>query len=80
MKEYYVLYTLLPQYNKECTDLYFYFPCIYLGEIKFKNYYISNNARMHGIASAIAGSLRTSTAPTGSRTLPPPTIQPGRPV
>jgi hypothetical protein len=43
MKEYYEAYTLLPQYNKECTDLYFYFPCVYLGETKFENYYISNN-------------------------------------
>jgi hypothetical protein len=38
--------------------------------------------RMHAIASAIAGSLRsrTSTAPTGSRTLPPPTTSPGWPA
>ncbi len=43
MKEYYVPYTLLPQYNKECKEQYFYFPCFYLGEIKFENYYISNN-------------------------------------
>jgi hypothetical protein len=37
MKEYHVPYTLLPQYNKECTELYFYFPFIYLGETKFEN-------------------------------------------
>jgi hypothetical protein len=43
MKEYYVPYTLLPQYNKERTELFFYFPCVYLNEIKFGNYYISNN-------------------------------------
>jgi hypothetical protein len=30
---------------------------------------------MHAITSAIAGSLRTSTAPTGSRLLPPPRSQ-----
>ncbi len=45
MKEYYVPYYLLPQYNKECTELYFYFPCICLSEIKFENYYISNNRK-----------------------------------
>jgi hypothetical protein len=33
---------------------------------------------MHTIASAIVGSLQTSTAPTGSRTLPPPGILPLR--
>jgi hypothetical protein len=33
---------------------------------------------MHAIASAIAGSLRTSTAPTGSRPLPPPGFPPPR--
>ncbi len=41
MKEYYVPYTSLPQYYKECTELYFYFPLLYLGETKFENYYIS---------------------------------------
>jgi len=45
MKEYYVPYCLLPQYNKECTELYFYFPCICFSEIKFENYYISNNRK-----------------------------------
>ena len=30
MKEYYIPYYLLPQYNKECTELYFYFSCICL--------------------------------------------------
>ncbi len=45
IKEYYIPYYLLPQYNKECTKLYFYFPCICLSEIKFENYYISNNRK-----------------------------------
>ena len=45
MKEYYIPYYLLPQYNKECTELYFYFPCICFSEIKFENYYISNNRK-----------------------------------
>ena len=44
-QEYYVPYTLAPQYNKECTELYFYFPCIFLSEIKFENYHISNNRK-----------------------------------
>ena len=43
MKEYYVIYTLNPQYNKEFTEFYFYFPWVYLNEINFENYYISNN-------------------------------------
>jgi hypothetical protein len=43
MKEYYVPCTLLPQYNRESTELYFYIHCLYLGEIKFEKYYISNN-------------------------------------
>jgi hypothetical protein len=43
MKEYYVPYTLTPQYNRECTELYFIFPSVSLNEIKFENYYISNN-------------------------------------
>ncbi len=36
----------------------------------------SEYVRMHAIASAIAGSLRTSAAPTGSRPLPPPGFPP----
>jgi hypothetical protein len=43
MKEYYVPCTLLPQYNRECTDIYFFFPYVSLNEIEFENYYISNN-------------------------------------
>jgi hypothetical protein len=43
MKKYYVPYTLLPQFNRENTELYFFFPCLYLGETKCENYYISNN-------------------------------------
>ncbi len=43
MKKYYIPYTLRPNYNRECTKLYFFFPCMYLGETKFKNYFISNN-------------------------------------
>ncbi len=36
------------------------------------------SVRMHAISSAIAGSLRTSTAPTGSRPLPPSGFPPPR--
>ncbi len=41
MKECYI--TLTPQYNRECIELYFFFPYASLNEIKFENYYISNN-------------------------------------
>ncbi len=40
MKEYYVPYILQ---NKECTELFFYFPYMWQNEINFQDYYISNN-------------------------------------
>jgi hypothetical protein len=45
MKECYIPYTLRPQYNRECNELYFFFPCMSLGETKFENYHISNNIK-----------------------------------
>jgi len=46
MSEYKIPFCLAPKYNKECNELYFYFPlCSFLTDISFKNYYISNNGK-----------------------------------
>ena len=38
-------FTTVPLYNKECNELIFFLPGSSLSEIKFKNYYLSNNGK-----------------------------------
>ncbi len=43
MKERNAPYSLIPQYDKECTELFFYFPLRTIYKIKFNNYFPLNN-------------------------------------
>ena len=45
MKEYDDPFQILPNYNKDCTELLFQFPYTLIFEIKFKNYFLSNHGR-----------------------------------
>ena len=45
IKEHDTPFIIVPLYNKECTELIFFLPCSSLSEIKFKNYYLSNNGK-----------------------------------
>ncbi len=45
MKEYDNPFSPVPKYNKECNELLFHFPCTSTTEIKFQNYFISNNRK-----------------------------------
>jgi hypothetical protein len=45
IKEYNIPFSLAPRYNKECNELFYYFPTTAIHEIKFKNYFISNHGK-----------------------------------
>ena len=45
MKEYNIPLKITPEYNHDCTELIFFLPDSSLSEIKFKNYYLSNNGK-----------------------------------
>ena len=46
MFEYNLPFVLAPKFNKECNELYFYFPLSsFMTDITFKDYYISNRGK-----------------------------------
>ncbi len=45
MFEYNIPFNLAPKYNKECNELFYYFPSPAIYEIKFKKYIISNHGK-----------------------------------
>ncbi len=45
IKEYKIPFSLAPKYNRECNELFFYFPSSLISDITFKNYYISNHGK-----------------------------------
>ena len=45
LKECEIPYLIAPQYNKDCSELIFFFPGSSLSEIKFKNYFLYNNGK-----------------------------------
>ena len=45
IKEYKIPFSLAPKYNKECNELFFYFPSSLISDIRFKDYYLSNRGK-----------------------------------
>jgi len=45
LKECEIPYLIAPQYNKDCSELIFFFSGSSLSEIKFKNYFLYNNGK-----------------------------------
>ena len=43
-KQYYIPFSIIPRYNKECNELLFYIPLAsFMTDITFKDYFISNH-------------------------------------
>ena len=45
LKEREIPHLIVPQYNKDCSELIFFLPGSSLSEIKFKNFFLSNNGK-----------------------------------